>query len=239
MKAIVLCGGKGTRLRPYTYSLPKPMLPLGEKPMLEFVLNNLKKAGVRDFIMTVGYLKETIMEHFGDGGRFGLNIEYSIEEKEMNTAGSIVPLRNKIDGSFVVAMGDHLSMLNMKAMIAAHRKSGDIATIALKKQGVPLDYGIAEVDGAGHITRFLEKPILQNLINSGMYVFEPEIFDYIKPGEDFAQNVFPKLLKDGKKINAYVFNQYWIDIGRVKDYEQLNETISLVDLVLGHHESKQ
>jgi mannose-1-phosphate guanylyltransferase/phosphomannomutase len=231
MKAIVLCGGKGTRLRPYTYSMPKPMLPLGKRPILEFVINNLSEHGFKDIYLTVGYLKETIMKYFDDGSRFGVRIKYFTEDKEMNTAGSILPCKKEIDDSFIVVMGDHLSSVNLQRLMEFHKKKNATATLALKRTGVPLEYGIAHITDDGRIDKFEEKPIVENLVNSGMYCFEPEIFNYIKDGYDFAQDVFPKLLKEKKKVYGYVFDEYWIDIGRVPDYEQLNRIISIVDLV--------
>lgn len=231
MKAIILCGGKGTRLRPYTYSMPKPMLPLGNRPILEFVINSLCAYGFNDIYLTVGYLKETIMNYFNDGSRFGVKIKYFVEDRELNTAGSILPCKKYIDDSFAVFMGDHLTSLRINKLMEFHKKKGGLATIALKRTGVPLEYGVAHIDEDNRVEKFEEKPIVQNLVNSGMYCFEPEIFDYIKTGYDFAQDVFPKLLEDKKKVYGYVFDEYWIDIGRVPDYEQLNRIISIVDLV--------
>lgn len=234
MRAYVLCGGKGTRLRPYTYSIPKPMLPLGDKPLLEFVVNNLRKNGITDLVLTVGYLRERIQEYFGDGKKFGVKIRYIVEQEEMNTAGSISPDKKNIDDTFVVVMGDHLTNINLKKMIDFHRRHNGIATLGLKKQGIPLDYGVAELDKEGRIVGFKEKPILQNLINSAIYVFEPEIKDYLEPGLDFAMDVFPRLLKQGKKIYGYPFEEYWMDVGHLQDYENINKLISLVDMAVAH-----
>ncbi|MEW6328994.1 MAG: nucleotidyltransferase family protein [Candidatus Micrarchaeota archaeon] len=232
MRAFVLCGGKGTRLRPYTYSIPKPMLPLGRKPILEFVIENLKRSGLTDIVLTVGYLKEQIKEHFGDGSRWGVRIVYSEEKTELNTAGSILPLKDTVKGTFVVVMGDHLSTLNIKKMVEYHRKKGGIGAVGLKKQGVPLEYGIAKLDDEGKIIKFEEKPIVQNLVNSASYVFEPEIYDYIKPNFDFARDVFPAVLAAKKRLFGYVFDEYWMDIGRIHDYDNVNQMISMVDLVI-------
>jgi NDP-sugar pyrophosphorylase family protein len=232
IKAIVLCGGKGTRLRPYTYNIPKPMLPLGRKPILEFVVENLKRSGIKDLIFTVGYLQESIRKYFGNGKRFGVNIRYLKEKKELNTAGSILPAKGMINDTFVVIMGDQLTTLDMKKMVEFHRKKGSIATIGLKRQGLPIEYGIAEMK-KDQIVAFKEKPILEHLVNAGIYVFEPSIFKYIKEYDDFAMNVFPKLLKKRRRITGYVFDEYWIDIGRIEDYERLNKLISIVDMVKG------
>ena len=232
MKAIVCCGGQGTRLRPYTYSIPKPMLPLGRKPILEYVLRHLKANGVNEVTLTVGYLKEQIISHFGNGSKVGMKLSYSEEEGELGTAGSILASAGKFGKEpFIVQMGDHLSRLDIKAMVEAHRKSGCIASVALKRTGVPLEYGIAEVNEKNRITAFKEKPIVRNLVNTGVYVFNPGIFDYIKPKEDFAKNVFPRLLAQKQHINAYIFDDYWLDIGRPADYEKVNEMVTLMEMV--------
>ena len=233
-KAFVLCGGQGTRLRPYTYSIPKPMLPLGRKPILEFVIDNLKANDITDIYLTVGYLKEQLMDYFGNGKKLGVKLHYSLEHEAMNTAGSILPLKKEADETFVVVMGDHLTTINIRDMLAYHKKKGAIATIGLKRQGVPLEYGIAHVDEHGFVKSFQEKPIVENLINTAIYVFEPEIFKYIKPKDDFAKNVFPRMLARKEKIASYIFQEYWMDIGRTQDYEQMNQLISTTDLVLHH-----
>ncbi len=231
MKTFILAGGEGTRLRPYTYKVPKPMLPIGDdkKPILYYVIKNLKRNGLTDCIITAGYMYEKIEEYFGDGSKFGVKIEYAIEKEKMNTAGSILPLKDKVDSTFVVVMGDHITNIDLKEMIEHHKKSGCIATIALLKGKIPLEYGVAEVkDGA--VVKFKEKPLIENLYNVAIYVFEPKIFDYIKEKEDFAKNVFPRLLESGEKINAYVFEKLWHDIGRVVDYEKLNKELKMKEI---------
>lgn len=230
MKAFVLCGGAGTRLRPYTYSIPKPMLRLGRKPILQYVVENLKLNGFTDLVFTVGYKKEHIMDYFGDGKKFGVKIAYATEEEPKNTAGSILDYMGKIRESFLVVMGDHLTDINLGAMMRAHRKSGAIATVALTKQEMQIEYGIAGLKGS-EITEFTEKPKYDLFINTAIYAFEPEIFRYISEREDFAKHVFPRLLKEKKKINAYVFEEYWVDVGRVSDYERLNEFIKVTTLL--------
>ncbi len=232
IKAIVLCGGKGTRLRPYTYTIPKPMLPLGKKPLLEYVLSSLRQSGITEAYLAVGYLHEQIREYFGDGSRVGMRLHYSVEESERGTAGCILPLKEKIDETFVVMMGDHLSNLDIGKAVEFHRKKGALATIALNRKGVPLEYGVADLKG-DEILRFREKPIVENCVNTGVYVFEPGIFGHIKPGEDFAADVFPRLLEKKLKVCGYVFSDYWLDIGRTTDYEQINQLISVIDLTKG------
>ncbi len=231
MKAIVCCGGMGTRLRPYTYSIPKPMLPLGNKPILEYVIRHLKRHGFTDLYLTVGYLKEQIMDYFGNGSKFGVKIQYAVEEGEAGTAGSILPLKKWASEPFIVQMGDHLSRLDLKKMHAYHKRMGGIATVALKRTGVPLEYGIAKVDSSNRIISFEEKPIVRNYVNAGVYVFAPAVFEYVRPNDDFARNVFPRLLADKQRVNGYVFDDYWLDIGRPSDYEKVNEMVTLMEMV--------
>lgn len=222
MKTFILAGGEGTRLRPYTYATPKPMLQLGGKPILQYVVENLKRAGMKDLVITCGYKHEQIVAHFGDGSKFGVKMEFAIEKEKMNTAGSILPLRGKARETFAVVMGDHITNIDMAEMLKSHRKSGAIATIALYHAKTPLEYGVAKVEG-GSITGFSEKPVLEHYYNTAIYIFEPDIFSYIREKEDFAKDVFPRLLAAGKKINPYIFGGVWFDIGRVSDYERFVE----------------
>jgi NDP-sugar pyrophosphorylase family protein len=230
MKTFILAGGEGTRLRPYTYSIPKPMLMLGGKPILQYVVENLKKSGMKDLVITAGYLADQITSYFGDGSKFGVKIEYSLEKEKLNTAGSILPLRDKAKETFAVVMGDHLTDIDMGEMLKSHKKSGAIATVALYRVKKPLEYGLAQVKD-GMVVGFSEKPMLEHDYNTAIYIFEPEIFDYIRPMEDFARQVFPRLLESGKPINAFIFQGVWFDIGRVSDYERFMETFNVSRLL--------
>lgn len=230
MKAFILAGGEGTRLRPYTYSAPKPMLMLGGRPILQYVVENLRRCGLKDLVITAGYKHEQITSYFGDGTKLGVKIEYLIEKEKMNTAGSILPYKGKLKETFAVVMGDHLTDIDMKEMLESHKKSGAIATIALFHVKSPLEYGVARIEG-GSITGFAEKPLLQHDFNTAIYLFEPGIFDFINPKEDFAKDVFPRLLARGQRINPYVFEGVWFDIGRVSDYERFVELFSVIKLL--------
>jgi NDP-sugar pyrophosphorylase family protein len=227
MRAFVLAGGEGTRLRPYTYSTPKPMLMLGGKPILQYVLDNLKRCGVKDIVLAIGYKHEQITSYFGDGKKLGVNLEYSIEKEKMNTAGSLMPYKGKVKETFAVVMGDHLTNIDVSDMLRQHRKSGALATIALYHSKMPLEYGVARMEG-GSVVGFTEKPLLAHFYNTAIYIFEPEIFDYIKGKEDFAKDVFPRLLAANKKIEGYVFDGVWFDIGRVSDYERFVELFNVM-----------
>jgi len=230
MKTFILAGGEGTRLRPYTYSAPKPMLMLGGKPIMEYMIANLRRFGMKDLIITAGYKAGQISDYFGDGSRFGVKIEYAVEKEKMNTAGSIAPYKGKVKDTFVVVMGDQLTNIDMAEMLRSHKKSGAIATLALYHSKMPLEYGVAKVE-AGKVVGFAEKPMIEHDYNTAIYVFEPEIFDYIKGKEDFAKDIFPRLISAGKPINAYVFEGVWFDIGRVGDYERFVELFNVVKLL--------
>lgn len=230
MKVFVLCGGEGTRLRPYTYAIPKPMLTVGGKPILWYVVSNLKKSGFTDLVLTVGYRHEQITEYFGDGKKFEVKTEYLVEDEPKNTAGSILPYKGRINESFVVVMGDHITNIDIHALLTHHKKSKAIGTVALQRSRIPLEYGVAKLAN-GKIAEFVEKPVLENFINTAIYVFEPEVFEYIREKEDFAKQVLPRLLKEGKQISAYLFEDVWFDIGRVSDYERLNELFNISNLM--------
>jgi len=231
MKAVILCGGEGTRLRPYTYTVPKPMLWLGTRHILEYSVEHLRKSGITDIILSVGYLKEQIMDHFGDGSKFGVKITYFIEDAPLYTAGALYPHKDQFKETFLVFMGDHITNINIEKFVKAHKKSGAVATIAAKKRKTSLEYGIIEANDDDVVTSFKEKPVINYLINTGMYVLEPKVLDYIEPKEDFAKNIFPRLLEAGEKVTVYKFSrEYWMDIGRVKDYERMRELFSVADL---------
>lgn len=206
-------------MKPLTLTVPKPLLEIDGKTILEYVFANLRKNKIDGATLTVGYLKEKIIEHFKDKD-VGIKIEYLEEEKEQNTAGSIIPLKEKMKEDFIVMMGDQITNIDLKKLMEFHKKQGGIATIALKKKKYPLEYGIVEIEEE-NVIGFKEKPILEKYVNTAIYAFSPRIFEFIEEKEDFAKNVFPRLLKKKEKICAYIMEEEWIDIGRIKDYEEL------------------
>ncbi|MFH0922557.1 MAG: nucleotidyltransferase family protein [Candidatus Micrarchaeota archaeon] len=232
MKAFILCGGKGTRLRPYTHSVPKPMLLLGRKPILEYTIDHFKNQGFRDIVLGVGHLHKQIMDYFGDGKKFGVNISYSIEETELGDAGGINHAAKllKNDKTFVMETGDHLTNLDYRRLVAFHEKHGKICTAALKRTGTPMQFGLAEINDKAEITEFKEKPIIESLINAHIYAFDKRIFDYLPEKGGISFDVLPKLLAK-KQLAGFVFDDYWIDVGNIKDYEELSQTVSLMDLI--------
>ncbi len=220
MKAVLLCGGEGTRMRPLTLETPKPLLKIDDKTILEYIFENLKGNEIYEVVLTIGYLKNKIKTYFEDGSKIGMKIEYLEEDEKKNTAGSILPLKGKMNEDFVVMMGDQITGVNLKKMIETHKKHNAIATIAIKKKEYKLEYGTVEITDE-EVKGFKEKPIIEKYINTAIYILSPRIFEFIKEKEDFAKNVFPRLLKEKQKVVAYKMEEEWIDIGRLSDYEKL------------------
>ena len=220
MKAVVLAGGKGTRLAPYTKILPKPLMPIGDRPILEVLLWQMRRAGITDVILAVGHLAELLRAFFQDGSKFGLSISYSYEEAPLGTAG---PLANMdgLEETFLVTNGDVLTTLPIRELVEFHHEHGAIATIAMHARQVQIDLGVIQCDGNHEVSGYVEKPSMDYVVSMGLYVFEPRVLDYIPPGEylDFPDLV-QKLLDDGQKIVGYPFDGYWQDLGRPDDYER-------------------
>ena len=228
MKAVVLAGGKGTRLAPYTHILPKPLMPIGDMPILEVLLWQMKRAGITDIVLTVGHLSALLRSYFGEGEEWGLNISYSYEDKPLGTAGPIA-LVNGLDKTFLVTNGDVLTTLDLKKLLAFHKKKGGIATIAAHHRQVKIDLGVIQWNGADSVSGYIEKPTYDYTVSMGVYVFEPRVLEYIPAGTylDFP-NLILKLIASGEKVNGYTFNGYWMDLGRPDDYAQANEDFSKI-----------
>jgi NDP-mannose synthase len=223
MRAIILAGGKGTRLQPYTTVLPKPLMPIGDMPILEVVLRQLKAARIDRITMAVGYLAELLRAFFDDGMRIGMPIDYSIEPKPLGTVGPLTLIPD-LSATFLMMNGDVLTTLNYADLIAYHRRSGAIATIATHMRQVKIDFGVIEADKSNRLTQYVEKPTDDYQVSMGVYVFEPEVLGYLNPGEyrDFPDLV-QTLIADGKKVMSYPFSGYWLDIGRTDDYARAIE----------------
>ena len=225
MKAFILAAGAGTRLRPLTYECPKPMIPLLNKPVIEHTINNLKKHNVDSVVMNLHTLPEMITDYFGNGKNFGMDINYSLEETLLGTAGGLKKCKKFFDSTFVVMSGDGLSNIDLTAAVAFHKKKKSIATMVLKRIETKFSYGITLTDRANRIVDFVEKPtwgsVFSDTVNTGIYIFEPEIFKYISDGfYDFGKDLWPKLLRLKKPIYAYLMNEYWTDIGNIEEYKQ-------------------
>ena len=223
MRAIILAGGKGTRLRPYTYSLPKPLMPIGgEMPIVEIILKQLKNHGFREVTITVNYMAKIIQAFFGDGMEWGLEIDYSLEQKQLGTVGPLT-LINNLPDTFLVMNGDLLTDLNFKKFYEWHKKKGNDMSVATFKRMTQNDSGVIQYDDELNIFRFKEKPIEYNDISMGIYVLNKSVVDILPKNEKIG---FDKLITDainnGLKIKAYPHESYWLDIGCNNDYEEAN-----------------
>lgn len=220
MQAIILAGGKGTRLRPYTTVLPKPLMPVGDIPILEVVLRQLKWYGFQGVTITVGHLAGLIETFFGDGSKFDLKIDYSLEDKPLGTAGPLSLIEGYAD-DFLVMNGDVLTTLNYGELMDYHLASGAIATIATHSKPVKIDLGVLEVDESGRLLDYIEKPTLNYTVSMGIYIFNRKVLDMI-PREEYLDfpDLVKKLISAGEKIATYKSDDYWLDIGRHDDYEK-------------------
>ncbi len=222
MKAVILAGGKGTRLAPYTTVFPKPMLPVGERPILETLIRQLGSYGFKDIAVSVGYLGELIQLYFKNCNRLPKNIKitYVIENEPLGTAGSL-SLVSGLKGTFLVMNGDVLTTLDYGKFIEFHRRNNGLVTIAMHKREVKIDYGVISTDAGFQVTGYNEKPELDYRVSMGIYAFEAQALEYIKPGQklDFPE-LINILLKEGKKVQGYPSDDYWLDIGRHDDYEE-------------------
>ena len=234
MKAVVLAGGKGTRLAPYTKILPKSLMPIGDMPILEILLRQMKRAGVDEVILTVGHLQELLRAFFQDGARFGLKLCYNLEEQPLGTAGPLA-LVDGLDDTFLVMNGDVLTTLDFAGLVLFHRHSDAAMTIATHLRTVRIDLGVIERNGSNDITGYVEKPTYEFAVSMGIYVFEPRVLAYIPQNQylDFPDLVL-RLLKNGERIVSYPFDGYWQDLGRPEDYEQaIQEFESFRPQILG------
>lgn len=219
MIASILCGGEGTRLRPLTYAVPKPMLPLGSKPILEVTLSQMKEQGFKTFYLMVNYKAEMIRSYFGSGSSFGVEIEYIQEREKRGTAGPLSELKDKIDAPFVVMNADLLTALKFSDLMKFHSNESASLTVALKRFDRKITYGVVELDSEHNITEISEKPTFSFLINSGIYVISPEILTLIPDEGIFHMtDLIPKSIEEGKKVVGYQFTEAWRDIGRMDDY---------------------
>ena len=228
MKAVVMAGGEGSRLRPLTSQRPKPLVPVAGRPIMEHILLLLRKHQIRDVVGTIQYLGASIRNYFGDGSEVGVNLTYSVEDSPLGTAGSVKLAEDQLKDSFLVISGDALTDIDLAAAVRFHRQRKAMATIVLKPVPNPLEYGVVVADEEGRVQRFLEKPswgeVFSDLANTGIYVLEPSVFDYFQAGDvvDWSADVFPKLLKDGQPVYGWVADGYWEDVGSHAAYLKAN-----------------
>ena len=225
MKAVVMAGGEGTRLRPMTANQPKPLLPVANRPIMEHVLWLLKKHGFEETVVTVQFLAALVRNYFGDGEDVGMSLQYATEEMPLGTAGSVKNAEDALkDDSFLVISGDALTDMDLSEMVRFHKDNGALVTVGLTRVPDPLEFGIVIADDDGRIQRFLEKPswgqVFSDTVNTGVYVMEPEVLAEVSSKEsvDWSHDVFPKLLARGAPIYGYISDRYWEDVGTLESY---------------------
>lgn len=231
MKAVVMAGGAGSRLRPLTIARPKPMVPLVNKPVMGHALDLLKKHGITEVVVTVQYMAERIQDYFGDGRSLGMQIDYALEEEPLGTAGSVKNAAQYLDDTFIVISGDALTDFDLSEIIRYHKEKQALATITLYHVPNPLEYGVIIVDDEGRIRQFLEKPswgeVISDTVNTGIYVLEPEVLEYFQAGVpfDFSKDLFPILLQKGDPIYGFIADGYWCDVGNLQEYMRASQDL--------------
>lgn len=228
MEAVILAGGKGTRLKPYTTTLPKPLVPVGERPILGIVLDQLHSAGVNKITITVNHLAELIMAFFGDGSKFGLEIEYSLEDKPLGTVAPVKLIKD-LPEHFFVMNGDLLTDIDYNVLYDAHVKSGAKLTVATYRRDAVIDFGVMDIDETGRVVGFREKPTYHYNVSTGVYVYSRSVLDRVPENQPYGfDNLVLDMLRDGEPINTHRHTGYWLDIGRPDDYERANQDIAKI-----------
>ena len=221
MKAVILAGGLGTRLQPYTTFLPKAMLPLGDKPLLEHLIEWIKNNGVDSFVLCVSYLRKTIEDYFEDGSRFGVKIEYAVANRPLATAGQLKTAQEFLDETFVCVYGDSIFEFSLKNMIDYHRKKKAFVTMGLSEYKTKLPYGFIEMDKTNRVKVWQEKPEIKGNINIGCYVMEPEILNLIPEGKPYGMDlVIRSALAKRNKVSGYPIKKGFLDIGDKTSYRR-------------------
>ncbi len=227
MKAVVMAGGEGTRLRPLTSNHPKPLVPVCNRPVMEHIVELLKNHGITQVVCTLHYLADEIVSHFGDGSEFGVQMIYSVEDEPLGTAGSVKKVETYLeDDTFILISGDALTDFDLTKVISFHKARKAIATVVLTRVENPLEYGVVITDEQSRIRRFMEKPswgeVFSDTINTGIYILDPEIFSYMEPNRvyDFSKDLFPALLADDRPLYGYITGGYWCDIGNLHQYRE-------------------
>ncbi len=224
MKAVVMAGGQGSRLRPLTINRPKPMVPLVNKPVVVHIVELLKRHHISEVVLTLQYMADMVQDYFGDGSAMDMDVQYSIEEIPLGTAGSVKNAQKHLDETFIVISGDAVTDIDLSAVMAFHKSKGALATLTLYRVPNPLEYGVVITDSEGRIQEFQEKPswgeVISDTVNTGIYILEPEVLDYFDAGQpfDFSKELFPMLLEQGDPLYGYVGGGYWCDVGDISEY---------------------
>lgn len=224
VSAVVMAGGSGTRLRPLTDNLPKPMLPIADRPLMEHIVTQLREAGIRQVSITTHYKPEVIVRHFGNGQRFGVNIEYINEDRPLGTAGALGLMPPWLS-TLLVINGDILTSLNYRSMLLFHQKYKAVMTVAVRQYELQVPYGVVETEGV-EIKQISEKPVMQFFVNAGVYLLEPAVRRYLAPERKLDMtDLIVRLLADGHRIVSFPISEFWSDIGRHADYEKAQKDI--------------
>jgi NDP-mannose synthase len=231
MQAVVLAGGKGTRLKPYTITIPKSLVPINDTPILEIIIKQLRSNGFRKIILAVGHQAELIQAYFQNGEKYGVKIDYSIEDQPMGTAGPLKNIKN-LDEHFLVLNSDDLTDLDYGSFFELHKKSDTLLTIASYSREIKIDLGVIE-ENDSILTNYIEKPIYNFKVSTGIYAFKRDVLDYIPDDEyyDFPQLV-KTLLANKKSIRIHEHHGYWLDIGRPEDYERATNEINQIKTII-------
>jgi len=220
MIAVVMAGGLGTRMRPLTYSIPKPLLPIGEKPILELILTRLRKYGFLKVFITTNYQAELVKSYFGSGSRFGIELEYTTESEVMGTAGALFLLRDRIQNPFLVMNCDILTKLDLGAFYQFHCENCAVMTVGAASYDIQIPYGVLEVKG-DHVSSIIEKPKTSHLVLAGIYVINPEVLEMKEPEKIDIPELINALTINGKKVAFFKIKEPWIDVGKIGDYEKV------------------
>ena len=223
MKAVIQCGGKGTRLRPYTSVLPKPLMPIGSRPVLELLLKWLRRNGIREVFVTTGYLGHLIRSFCGDGAQWNMKITYTQEVEPLGTIGPLSLLRDQLDSTFLVLNGDVLTDISLSQFASFHRHHPGPVTIATTTRTIKMDFGVIdEVDG--EVKTFREKPALPHLVSMGLYCMDPTVFEFIPSGVPFGfDDLMFQMLENGTPVHVFKHEGVWLDIGRVDDFHKAQD----------------
>jgi len=233
MKAVILAGGKGTRLKPYTTVIPKPLVPVGERAILEILISRLKKQGVDEIFICLNHFAEIIMAFFGDGSRFGLKIHYSLENEPLGTVAPIKLIRD-LPEQFLVMNGDLLTDLNFSNLFTYHLQRQSMLTVSTFTRKTKIDFGVIDVDPLKSVaTGFREKPEYTFEVSMGVYVMNRSVLEYVPLGQPFGfDNLMLTLLGSNQAVNIFHYDGYWLDIGRPDDYEKANDDIDRLTEIL-------
>lgn len=224
MKAVVLAGGKGTRLAPYTYILPKPLMPIGDRAILEVLLGQISRAGIKEVTLAVGHLAGLMQSYFKDGSQYGLKLTYAHETKPLGTAGPLAFIDGLTD-TFLVCNGDILTLLDINQLVTFHKEQNALCTIASHQRTHKINLGVIEhEDNSNRVSGYIEKPTMNFLVSMGMYVFEPRVLDFIPKGEYFDfPNLVNTMLNANEIVACFPYNGYWRDLGNPEDFQAAND----------------